>query len=146
MFSVKVDGKIYSDTDMQQLIKRESKKTEFSTEAKKRVLKWPVPHDQPRVAIQRMRSVVGAFRYLKEDEVNEIFIKQVVRIGAQLEIMEQALSKHPRTIEKGGRGTNEDKRTVTLTPWTPLNQEEVVRVHGRSLRASEQEGIEVYGG
>jgi hypothetical protein len=121
MFSVNPKGAIYSDTDMGQLIKGTSKKTERDKETKKMVPKWPIVHNQPRVAIQRMRSVVGTFLYLKEKKVNEIFIKQVDRIGAQLEIMEHALSKTPRTMKKGGRGTGEDVRIVTFTAWTPLD-------------------------
>jgi hypothetical protein len=119
MFSVNPTGQIYKDKDMDELIKR----TNNQKLKDKKTPKYPKVHDQPRVALQRMRSVVGAYLYLTEDKVNKIFIDQVDRIGAQLEIMEQALSKTARTSDKGGRGSG-PSRTVTFNKWTPLKLKE----------------------
>jgi hypothetical protein len=103
---------IYKDATMDTLIQRTNK------EKKAGKVKYPDPYEQPRVAIQRLRSTVGAFLYLKEDKVNEIFIAQVDRIGAQLEALEQALAKNPRKTKAGrGKGSTE----VTFDAWKPMD-------------------------
>jgi hypothetical protein len=84
---------IYKDATMDTLIQRTNK------EKKAGKVKYPDPYEQPRVAIQRLRSTVGAFLYLKEDKVNEIFIAQVDRIGAQLEALEPRIRGKRRQAE-----------------------------------------------
>lgn len=107
--------KIYNDKDMDQMIKRTSKK-KHEKKKNKEGLKFGEPHEQPRVAIQRMRSIVGAYIYLKEKRVNTIFVNQVNRIGQQLENIERALPNNPRIVEK-----TRPERTVTYAAWKYLN-------------------------
>jgi hypothetical protein len=94
MFSGKV---IYDDETMKEIIERRSKK-----KRKNGQLSYGTTYNQPRTAVQRLRAVVGAYIYLKEKNVNNIFIAQVDRIGAQLEHLENALATQPRTMEKKG--------------------------------------------
>ena len=84
---------------MSDMIKRKSTKKR-SKGAKKGQLAFGEPHEQPRTAIQRLRAVVGAYLYVKEKKVNDIFVAQVDRIGAQLEHIENALAKSPRTVKR----------------------------------------------
>ncbi|KAH7400509.1 hypothetical protein DE146DRAFT_780973 [Phaeosphaeria sp. MPI-PUGE-AT-0046c] len=106
MFSEKA---LYDDKDMDQLIKRAKKKS-----TKKGIM----PHEQPRAVIQRMRSVVGAYKYLTDKRVNTIFVDQVNRIGQQLERLEQALSRNPRIQSK-----RNPERIVQYAPWKYLSLE-----------------------
>jgi hypothetical protein len=105
MFSMKRDQQIFDDKIMETLITR-----------KQKVTKYGQPNDQPRIAIQKLRSVVGAFIYMTDDRVNTIFINQVNRIGQQLENLELALNKNPRKVKK-----RNDDREVQLDPWKHLD-------------------------
>jgi hypothetical protein len=111
MFS---DKPINTDKDMEALIKREARKS-----------KWPKVLDQPKVAIQRMRYVVGAYLYMKDEKVDKIFVAQVDRIGAQLENIENALAETPITIKKQDEMPNEqgilEVKEVILNKWERLN-------------------------
>ncbi|KAF2686380.1 hypothetical protein K458DRAFT_387388 [Lentithecium fluviatile CBS 122367] len=95
----------------------------INSEAKK------APLAQPRIAIQRLRIVVGAFLYMKEKKVNDNLVDQVDRIGAQLEILENALAKKPRTVEREEAEPDQNgvywKRIVTFKNWTPLKLKEM---------------------
>jgi hypothetical protein len=72
-----------------------------------------------------MRSVVGAYMYMKEKTVDDIFVAQVNRMGAQLEIIENALAKAPRIMHRGGRNdANKAERDVPFHKWTPLKLKE----------------------
>lgn len=53
-------------------------------------------------AILRLRQTVGTFLYLGEKKVDEILVKQVDRIGEQLENIENALVKKPRKEKRKG--------------------------------------------
>lgn len=112
---------------MDQIIKRTSTKKRRSGR-KKGQLAFGEPHEQPRTALQRLRAVVGVYLYMKEKKVNDIFIDQVNRIGAQLEHIENALAKSPRTVERETAEPDENnvyqKRTVTFNKWTPLKLKE----------------------
>jgi hypothetical protein len=119
MFS---DSQIYKQKDMSDLIKRKSK-DKHKNGRKKGQVKWPDPNQQPRVAIQRMRSVVGALLYMTNNKVNQIFVNQVDRIGAQLDNIENALPKTPRTKMKKVKGADnkEVEITVTFNKWEHLD-------------------------
>ncbi|KAH7385735.1 hypothetical protein BKA66DRAFT_461898 [Pyrenochaeta sp. MPI-SDFR-AT-0127] len=126
MFAPDAQAQIYSSTDMDDMIKRKSTKKERKG-SKKGKLKHGDFHEQPRVAIQRMRSVVGTFLYMKEKRVNDIFIAQVDRIGYQLENIENALAKNPRTVERKYSEPDENgnyKRVVTFRNWEPQKLKE----------------------
>lgn len=117
---------LYGDKDMEKLITRNNFK-KWEAKTGKKGIKYGEPHEQPRVVIQRMRSVVGAYLYMTDKRVNTIFVNQVNRIGEQLERLEQALPKHPRVVKKGGRGQPE--RIVTYSPWKYLNLQKKWYVH-----------------
>ena len=68
--------------------------------------------NQPREAIQRMRSVVGVFKYMQEPRIETIFKDEKVRIGAVIDGIDQTLPNYPRTVGK-------DKELRTFTPWDP---------------------------
>ncbi|KAF2463814.1 uncharacterized protein BDR25DRAFT_362485 [Lindgomyces ingoldianus] len=126
MFSIKPDQQIYDRNDMDDLIKRKSTKKR-SKGAKKGQLTFGEPHEQPRTAIQRMRAVVGAYLYMKEKKVDEIFVAQVDRIGAQLEYIENALAKNPKTVEREGEMDGQgqiETRIVTFDKWVPQKLKE----------------------
>lgn len=117
MFS---NDQIYVDRVMKELIERKNTDKEKKGKNKGKPA-YGEPHEQPRVAIQRMRAVVGAYLYLKEEKVDKIFVAQVDRIGAQLEHLENALAKTPRTVmrkekEPNAQGIVED-RPVTYNKW-----------------------------
>lgn len=120
MFSTNPVTKLYADGDMEAMIKRQSTKKRNSG-SRRGQLTFGEPLDQPIAAIQRMRTVVGAYLYLKEQKVNQIFINQVNRIGTQLENIEKQLAKTPRTAlrkyddPKGGNVKIE--RKVTFDAW-----------------------------
>lgn len=127
MFSINPDQQIYDSDDMDQMIKRKStKKRQKGT--KKGKLTFGEAHEQPRAAIQRMRAIVGAYLYMKEDKVNRIFVAQVDRIGAQLENIENALTKSPRTVKRndGIPDTNGiiQSRLVVYNKWEHLKLKE----------------------
>ncbi|KAF2650663.1 hypothetical protein K491DRAFT_608379 [Lophiostoma macrostomum CBS 122681] len=82
--------------------------------------KFGEPFDQPRTAIQRMRSVVGAYLYMREEAINDIFIDQVNRIGTQLGNLENAVAKTPRTVGRTSSTPDADGR---LPERTRLNDE-----------------------
>jgi hypothetical protein len=113
MFS---DSAIYDDETMKETIERRSKKLNKAKQPY-----FGEPHEQPRAALQRLRAVVGAFIYLKEKKVDDIFVAQVDRIGAQLEHLETALSTQPREMDKG-KGA--DKHTVKFALWQPQKLKE----------------------
>jgi hypothetical protein len=66
--------------------------------------------------------VVGTYLYLKEKRVDDIFIAQVDRIGAQLEHIKNALVEHPIIVQKQSAEPNDqdiyEERDVTLR-WGP---------------------------
>ncbi|KAH7079796.1 hypothetical protein FB567DRAFT_129220 [Paraphoma chrysanthemicola] len=109
MFSKDPKTAIFNDKTMDALIKR------THVEKKKRTQ----PHDQPRVALQRMRAVVGAYLYFTDDRVNKIFVDQVDRIGNRLELLEAALSKNPRAAQR-----ENPQRIVMYNSWKPLKLKE----------------------
>ncbi|KAF1840458.1 uncharacterized protein K460DRAFT_296911 [Cucurbitaria berberidis CBS 394.84] len=86
---------IYNDDDMEKYIKRTVKNVQ--------------PQDSPRVAIQRIRSVVGAFKYMQEKEVVKIFKDEKVRIGVVIDGIDKNLPKTPRV-----------SGTKKYTPWKTL--------------------------
>jgi hypothetical protein len=65
---------------------------------------------------------------MKETKVNKIFIDQVNRIGAQLENIENALAKTPRTVERDSATPDKTgqykKRTVKFHGWEPQKLKE----------------------
>jgi hypothetical protein len=89
------DRQIYDADTMKKMIKRTNKPD-------------PIP-DQPREAIQRIRSVIGAFKYMQEDEIKKIFVAEKTRIGAVLDGLDKSLPSHPRVIG-----------TKKFTPWKTL--------------------------
>lgn len=107
---------------MDTIIRRES------TDKRTKGTKKGQPHEQPRVAIQRMRDVVGVYLYMKEKNVSQIFIDQVDRIDAQIENIENALEKSPRTAVRKSNEPKPDgkfeKRTVTFNKWVPQKLKE----------------------
>jgi hypothetical protein len=118
MFS---DEVIYNDKDMDEGIKR------TSTRKRKSKLVMGEWNKQPRTVLQRMRAVVGAYLYLKEPKVNDIFIKQVDRIGQQLENLENALAKQPRIAErkvKDPKPNEDNKKSVPFHVWKPQKLKE----------------------
>jgi len=120
MFSKDPKEVIYNDKDMDEMIKRANASKE------KGELRLGPPLEQPRKAVQRMRAVIGAFLYMKEDKINKIFIDQVDRIGAQLEHLENALAENPRKVKRTTKkedGKVED-RIVTFDKWEPQNLKE----------------------
>jgi len=117
MFSVKADQQIFDQIDMSNMIKRQHKNAKYGK-----------PHEQPRAAIQRMRLVVGTYLYMRETEVNKIFVDQVNRIGNQLENLENALARNPKTVTRKGstpnaQGVIED-RVVVFKNWPILQLKE----------------------
>lgn len=117
MFSKDPKQQIFDDKDMDQIIKRESKKR------KRGALKFGEPHNQPREALQRMRSIVGAYLYFTEKKVDAIFVAQVDRIGDMLENLEKALAENPRIVEREGETVDGviQPRKVTFDKWQPLD-------------------------
>lgn len=107
---------------MSDLIKRKSRAKHTSVRLKGQ-LKYPNVLEQPRVAIQRMRAVVGALLYMTDTEVNRIFIDQVNRIGTQLENLENALAENPRTKQTNITNAENEIETITVSfnKWEPLN-------------------------
>lgn len=79
--------------------------------------KYGEPYPQPSVVMQRLRLLVGAYISLNDNRVNKIFFNQVNRIGNQLEILENALPKHPR-VKIGTRGQPADP-PVVWEAWKP---------------------------
>lgn len=120
MFSTKQGTKLYDDGDMEAIIKRKSTALKKKG-SRKGKLAFGEPLDQPRAAIQRMRSVVGAYLYLKEKKVNKIFVDQVNRIGAQLENLENQLAKTPKFVKRKyddpDGGVVKIEKTVYFHPW-----------------------------
>jgi hypothetical protein len=104
---------------MDDIIKRKST-TKNAQGKKKGQLRFGEPTEQPRVAIQRLRAVLGAYLYMKEKNIDDIFVAQVDRIGAQLEHIENALTVNPRKMVKKAGG----KRTVILNKWVPQKLKE----------------------
>ena len=68
------------------------------------------PSDQSRKAIQKLRPMIGALRYMQEDEVAKIFSNQKNRMGAMIGYIDRELHKTPREF---GRGT----AAVVARPW-----------------------------
>ena len=112
MFS---NDQLYSDDDMGALVKRTDERPHDKASGLEGP-KYGDPVEQPRVAIQRMRSVVGGFIYLNEKTVNTIFVNQVNRIDKQIENLERILPNYPRKMSKTDP-TTRDKRAVTFDPW-----------------------------
>lgn len=112
---------IYSDDDMDKLIKRNNDR-EHDKKSGLKGPKYGSPYEQPRIAIQRMRSLVGGYIYMNDKRVNTIFVNQVNRIGQKLENLEQALPKNPRKVTRGRKG-GPDHRVVTYDPWKYLDLE-----------------------
>jgi hypothetical protein len=83
---------IYSDNDMEQYIKRTKKGLQ--------------PQDSPRAAIQRIRSIVGVFRYMQEPEIAKIFKDEKVRIGIVIDGIDKNVPKTPRI-----------EGSTTYAPW-----------------------------
>jgi hypothetical protein len=65
--------------------------------------------DAPRKAVARVRSVIGAFRYLQETEIVNILKREKKRIGVVIEALDKELPKTPR---KDG--------ATTYKPWGTL--------------------------
>ena len=118
MFST---SQIYNEKDMKDIIKGES--TAKRSGKKKGQSKFGKPHEQPRVAVQRLRAVIGVYLYMKETKINDIFSAQVDRIGIQLENIENSLMKSPRTMEKDASEPDDQNmyrtRIVTFAKWVP---------------------------
>lgn len=70
------------------------------------------PRDLPFVAIQRLRAVLGVFKYMQDGPVAKIFRDEKTRIGAVLEGIDNNLSNYPIFI------TSRNSRT--FAPWQPV--------------------------
>jgi hypothetical protein len=87
---------IYDDEDMKKYITRKMPKTSDVDAANK--------------AITRIRSVIGAFHYLKEKEIADILKKEKVRVGLVLDGIDKELPKNPR----------KDGNNAAYKPWKTL--------------------------
>lgn len=91
------------------------KKKIYKPEKMAELIEWSKPPKKgnkvqdTREAIQRIRSVIGVFLYMKEPEIAKIFKEEKERIGKVLDAIDKELPKTPRI-----------KGKVTFTPWKPL--------------------------
>ncbi|KAH7131858.1 hypothetical protein B0J11DRAFT_503048 [Dendryphion nanum] len=124
IFQINPNNKIYLDDGMKTLIMRTNNEKKQN---RSKGAKFPNPFEQPRVAIQRIRAVVGFYLYMNEKKIDDILVAQVDRIGAQLENIEKALSNNPRIVKRNRKNptTNEDEEyTVNFDKWQNLKLKE----------------------
>ncbi|KAI8937308.1 hypothetical protein NX059_006515 [Plenodomus lindquistii] len=117
MFS---NSQIWDDRETAKMILRTSKRKQAPVKEQRG--STPLvnePLEQPKAAVQRLRNVIGAYLYLKEPRVNNIFVAQVDRIGAQLQNIENTLKVRPRSMPK-----LDPTRIVNWSPWKPLGLKE----------------------
>ncbi|KAF2180484.1 hypothetical protein K469DRAFT_753193 [Zopfia rhizophila CBS 207.26] len=119
---------IYNDSEMKDMIEGKHKDKKYGTAL-----------EQPREAIQRLRAVVGAFKYMQESKIKEIFVEEKNRIGKMIGNLDTALPNNPRKI-KGGRNSNER----TYKPWKALHLEDKwAKYMDNTFEAAKDKGHEV---
>ena len=73
------------------------------------------PRDQSRLAIQWLRPMTGAFKYMQEDTIAKTFANQKNRIGAMIGHIDRELHKTPRQYVPTRK--NKLKEPVDALPW-----------------------------
>jgi hypothetical protein len=71
--------------------------------------------DQSRIAIQKLRPMIGAFKYMQEKKIAKIFADQKNRIGAMIGHIDRNLHKTPRKFLPGRNSVR--KEIVIGRPW-----------------------------
>lgn len=68
-----------------------------------------------RIAVQRVRAVIGMYKYMTEPTIKKYFGEEVTRMGKQIGKIDTTLPSHPRRITRG------DVRTYD--PWQKMDLE-----------------------
>lgn len=68
-----------------------------------------------RIAVQRVRAVIGMYKYMVEPDIKKYFGEEVKRMGKQMGLIDSTLPSNPRQITRG------DIRTYD--PWQKLGLE-----------------------
>lgn len=71
--------------------------------------------DDIRIAVQRVRAVIGMYKYMTEPAIKKYFTEEVTRMGEQIGKIDAALVSHPRKITRG--------IIRTYDPWQKLGLE-----------------------
>ncbi|KAI4663275.1 uncharacterized protein J4E78_003686 [Alternaria triticimaculans] len=95
---------IVAERKMKALIKGRDKKLKLSV------------NDQSRRAIQKMRPMIGALKYMQQDSIAEIFANQKNRIGAMIGYIDRELQKTPRQFADATKPKSQED-VIDALPW-----------------------------
>ncbi|KAI4915403.1 uncharacterized protein J4E92_009357 [Alternaria infectoria] len=95
---------IVAERKMKALIKGRDKKLKLSVS------------DQSRRAIQKMRPMIGALKYMQQDSIAEIFANQKNRIGAMIGYIDRELQKTPRRFADATKPKSQEY-VIDALPW-----------------------------
>ncbi|KAI4607220.1 hypothetical protein J4E83_009676 [Alternaria metachromatica] len=95
---------IVAEKKMKALIKGRDKKLKLSVS------------DQSRRAIQKMRPMIGALKYMQQDSIAEIFANQKNRIGAMIGYIDRELQKTPRRFADATKPKSQEY-VIDALPW-----------------------------
>lgn len=95
---------IVAERKMKALIKGRDKKLKLSV------------NDQSRRAIQKMRPMIGALKYMQQDSIAEIFANQKNRIGAMIGYIDRELQKTPRQLADATKPKSQED-VIDALPW-----------------------------
>jgi hypothetical protein len=85
-------------------------------------------NEQSRVAIRKLRPMIGALKYMQEDNIAKIFANQKNRIGAMIGHIDRELHKTPRKYDSG-------TGAVDAHPWQEQGLEDRWNVYMDSVFA-----------